>query len=131
MKNLMAVGAVSMVLALSACAKHKCDLSNGSDKETFGEVAPMTHGAFSCFVSNGELVASFGDTTVADVTAKYQAFLEKDGWTNIKTEDKHGTRANGKSYEGKIIKAEKAGKKVGTLIYPLSDKLIETVSTVQ
>jgi hypothetical protein len=131
MKNLMAVGAVSMLLALSACAKHKCDLSSGSDKETFGDVAPMTHGAFSCFVSNGELVASFGDTSVADVTAKYQAYLEKEGWTSIKTEDKHGTRSNGGSYEGKIITAEKSGKKVGTLIYPLSGNLIETVSTVK
>jgi hypothetical protein len=131
MKNLM-VGAVCLVvMALPACAKHKCDLSSGSDKETFGDVAPMTHGAFSCFVSNGELVASFGDTTVADVTSKYQAYLEKNGYTNVKTEDKHGSRSNGKSYEGKIVMAEKSGKKVGTLIYPLTDKLIETVTTVQ
>ena len=120
-----------MVMVVAACSKHKCDLSSGSDKETFGDVAPMTHGAFSCFVSNGELVASFGDTSVADVTAKYQAFLEKDGWTGIKTEDKHGTRSNGNPYEGKIITAEKNGKKVGTLIYPLSGNLIETVSTVK
>ena len=115
----------------AACAKHKCDLSSGSDKETFGDVAPMTHGAFSCFVSNGELVASFGDSSVADVTSKYQAYLEKDGWTSIKTEDKHGTRSNGNSYDGKIITAEKNGKKVATLIYPLSGSLIETSSIVK
>ena len=131
MRALRAVGLVAMVMVAGACAKHKCDLSSGSDKETYGDVAPMTHGAFSCYVSDGTLVASFGDTSVADVTAKYQAFLEKDGWTNIKTEDKHGTRSNGNSYDGKILMAEKNGKKVGTLIYPLSGNLIETVSTVK
>ena len=131
MKNLRVVGWVAMVAVAAACSKHKCDLSSGSDKETFGDVAPMTHGAFSCFVSNGELVASHGDTSVADITAKYQAFLEKDGWTGVKIEDKHGTRANGNSYEGKIITAEKSGKNVSTLIYPLSVNLIETVSTVK
>jgi hypothetical protein len=131
MRALRAAGLFAMVAVVGACAKHKCDLSSGSDKETWGDVAPMTHGAFSCYVSNGELIASFGDTNVADVTSKYQAYLEKEGWTNIKTEDKHGTRSNGNPYEGKIISAEKNGKKVGTLIYPLSGNLIETDSIVK
>lgn len=131
MKSLRVGGLVAMVFVVAACSKHKCDLSSGSDKETFGDVAPMTHGAFSCFVSNGELVASHGDTSVADVTAKYQAFLEKDGWTGVKIDDKHGTRSNGNPYEGKIVTAEKSGKKVTTLVYPLSGNLIETVSTVK
>ena len=131
MKSLRIVGLVAIVSVVAACSKHKCDLSSGSDKETFGEIAPMTHGAFSCFASNGELVASHGDTSVADVTAKYQAFLEKDGWTSVKVEDKHGTRSNGNPYEGKTITAEKSGKKVSTLVYPLSGNLIETVITVK
>lgn len=131
MKMLNVVGGLAMLAMVAGCAKHKCDLSSGSDKETFSEIAPMTHGAFSCFVQNSELVASHGDTSVADVTSKYQAFLEKDGWTNVKIEDKHGTRSNGNTYEGKIISAEKGGKKSSTLIYPLAGSLIETVTTVK
>ena len=90
----------------------------------------MTHGAFSCFVSNDELVASHGSTTVDKVTDKYKAFLEKDGWT-VTVEDKHGSRANGKSYDGKAISAEKGGKKATTLVYPLAGDLIETDTAVK
>jgi hypothetical protein len=121
---------VVVFLGLAACSKHKCDLSSGSDKETFGDVAPMTGGAFSCFVSNGELVASHGDTTVDAITTKYQAFLEKDGW-KVSVEEKTGQRSNGKSYQGKTVTADKGGKKVTTLVYPLTDKLIESVTTVK
>ena len=118
-----------LCLALAGCSKHKCDLSSGSDKETFGDVAPVTKGAFSCFVSNGELVASFGDTTVDAVVTKYKASFEKDGW-KVAVDDYKGTRANGNAFEGKMMTSEKGGKKVKTLVYPLADKLIETSSTV-
>jgi len=121
---------VVLVTGLGACSKHKCDLSSGSDKETFGDVAPMTHGAFSCYVSNGELVASHGSTTVDKVTDKYKAFLEKDGWS-VTVEDKHGERANGNPYDGKVIKAEKGGKKALTIVYPLAGDLIETDTAVK
>ena len=130
MTKLKLFGFAMMMAGAVACSKHKCDLSSGSDKTTFGDVAPMTGGAFSCFVSNGELVASHGDTSVDKVTAKYKAFLEKDGW-KVSIEDTHGKRSNGNSYDGKTITSEKAGKKVSTLVYPLSGDLIETVSTVQ
>lgn len=120
----------ALVMGVGACSKHTCDLSSGSDKTTFGDVAPMTGGAFSCFVSNGELVATHGDTTVDAVVTKYKAFLEKDGW-KLGVEDYKGSRANGKPVEGKTIAAEKGGKKTSTLVYPLSDKLIETVTSTK
>ena len=128
MKMLTFVCASALMIGVGACSKHKCDLSSGSDKQTFGDVAPMTGGAFSCMVSDGELVATFGDTTVDAVVTKYKAFLEKDGW-KVSVEDYKGERANGKPLEGKTVKADKAGKNVSTLVYPLSDKLIETVSS--
>ena len=129
--NKLAFASLLVLVAVApACKKHKCDLSNGSDKETFGDIAPMTHGAFSCFVSNGELVASHGDTTVDKVTDKYKAFLDKDGWS-VSVEDKHGERANGNPYDGKLIKSEKGGKKVTTLVYPLTTTIIETDTAVK
>jgi hypothetical protein len=113
-------------LALQGCAKHECKLESDADKQAFGGVAEMTGGAFSCFVSNGELVASHGDTNVAAVTDKYKAWLEKAGY-KVEVKDHKGQRSNGKAYEGKMLMAEKDGKKVGTLIYELGDKLVETV----
>ena len=127
----LAFASMVLVLAFAAgCSKHKCDLSSGSDKETFGDVAPMTHGAFSCYVSNGDLVASHGDSSVDKVSDKYKAFLEKDGWT-VSVQEKHGQRANGNPYDGKLITSEKGGKKVTTVVYPLTGNLIETVSSVK
>lgn len=124
MKTLIALAA--LVLVVQGCSKHDCKLESDSEKQSFGEIAEMTGGAFSCFVSNGELVASHGDTTVAAVTDKYKAWLEKAGY-KVEVKDHKGERANGKPYEGKMLMAEKDGKKVGTLIYELGDKLIETV----
>lgn len=117
---------LALSLGAAGCSKHECKLESDSDKQAFAEVAEMTGGAFSCFVSNGELVASHGDTTVDAVTDKYKAWLEKNGW-KAEVKEHKGERANGKPYEGKMMTAEKGGKKLATLIYPLGDKLIETV----
>jgi hypothetical protein len=118
---------VALAVVGFGCSKHDCKLESESDKKAFGEVAEMTGGAFSCFVSNSELVASHGDTTVEKVTDKYKAFLESKGYkTELK--DHKGERSNGKSYEGKMLFAEKDGAKIGTLIYPLGENLIETVT---
>ena len=130
MKTLPFLGACAMMVALGACSKHKCDLSSDSDKQSFGEIAAMTGGAFSCMVSNGELIASHGDTTVDAIVAKYKSFLEGQGW-KVTVEDYKGQRANGKPLEGKLVGAEKGGKKAITLVYPLAEKLIETVTTVK
>ena len=130
MKTLTILGACTLIIALGACSKHKCDLSAEADKQAFGEIAAMTGGAFSCFVSNGELIASHGDTTVDAVVTKYQGFLEGQGW-KVSVKDHKGERANGKPYEGKIMAAEKGGKTAATIVYPLSDKLIETVTAVK
>lgn len=130
MKMLSLVGACALVIGVGACSKHKCDLSSGTDKQTFGDIAPMTGGAFSCMVSGGELVATYGDSTVDAVLTKDKGWLEKNGW-KVSVEDYKGERANGKPLEGKMMLSEKGSQKIGTLIYPLSDKLIETVSSVK
>jgi len=123
--------AVALSLTSFGCAKHKCELESETDKKNFGEVAEMTGGAFNCMLSNGELIATHGDDATVDaVTDKYKAFLEGKGWkTEVKPHT--GTRSNGNSYEGKMLLAEKDGTKLGTLVYPLGDKLIETVSVTK
>lgn len=130
MKMLTLLGACALMVGAAACSKHKCDLSSGSDKQTFGEIAPMTGGAFSCMVTDGELIATHGDTTVDAIVTKYKAFLEKDGW-KVAVADYKGERANGKPLEGKTVTADKGSKKINTLVYPLGEKLIETVSSVK
>jgi hypothetical protein len=130
MTKLTFLGACALTIAVGACSKHKCDLSSDADKQAFGDIAAMTGGAFSCMVSNGELIASHGDTTVDAIVTKYKAFLEKEGW-KVSVEDYKGQRANGKPLEGKLIGAEKGGKKSVTLVYPLAEKLIETNTAVK
>ena len=130
MRNLLLL-ALPLVLASLGCSKHKCELESETDKKSFGEVAEMTGGAFNCMLSNGELIATHGDdATVDGVTDKYKAFLEGKGW-KTEVQPHTGTRSNGNSYEGKMLLAEKDGTKLGTLVYPLGDKLIETVSVTK
>jgi hypothetical protein len=117
----------ALALAAAGCSKHDCELASESDKKNFGEVAEMTGGAANCFLSNGELIATHGDTSVDKITDKYKAFLEGKGWkTEVK--DHTGKRSNGNEYKGKLLAAEKGDLKIGTLIYPLGDTLIETVT---
>lgn len=114
-------------LGAVGCSKHDCKLESESDKADFGEVAEMTKGAFSCFPSNGELVASFGEDQKVDAVAtKYKTFLESKSW-KVEVKDHEGKRSNGGSYQGKMILATSGDKKLGVIVYPLSDKIVETV----
>jgi hypothetical protein len=130
MKTVTMLGACVVVAALAGCSKHSCDLSSDADKQSFGEIAAMTGGAHHCMVSNGELVATHGDNTVDAITGKYKTFLEQAGW-KVDVTDHKGERANGKPLEGKLMRAEKGGKVATTLVYPLADTLIETVTAVK
>ena len=60
MNKLTFLSVCTLVIAMGGCGKHKCDLKSDADKQAFGDIAAMTGGAFSCFVSNNELVASHG-----------------------------------------------------------------------
>jgi hypothetical protein len=126
----------SLVVSTSACSKHKCELESDAEKEAFGTLAEMTQGASICLVSNGpegkpEMVATHGDgATVDGVAGKYKTFLEGKQW-QVETKPHSGTRANGKPYEGQVVKATAGGKTAMTLIYPLSEELIETVTIVE
>jgi hypothetical protein len=122
---------LSLLVSALGCGKHDCKLESESDQKAYGEIAEMTKGAFSCFPSNGELVATHADgATVESVTEKYRAFLANKGYS-IQIEDHEGKRGNGESYKGKMLVSEKDGAKVGALIYPLTSELIETSIVVK
>lgn len=124
--KLLFLSSIGASLGLLGCAKHDCKLESESDKADFGEVAEMTKGAFSCFPSNGELVASFGDEKVENVATKYKTFLESKSW-KVDVKEHEGKRGSGESYQGKMILAQSGDKKLGVIVYPLSEKIIETV----
>jgi hypothetical protein len=124
--KLLFVSLICASVGSFGCAKHDCKLDAESDKADFGEVAEMTKGAFSCYPANGELVASFGDEKVENVATKYKTFLESKSW-KVEVREHQGKRSNGESYDGKMILATSGDKKLGVIVYPLSDKLIETV----
>ena len=127
--------------SLAACSEHDCDLDSEEAKRTFGEVAGMTKGANHCFVSDGaafgdlaadgpspkELSASHYDATVDEVASKYESFLKEKGW-EVKVEPHTGKRGNGESYEGKRVLAKKDGRQLGTIVYELTDKIIDTTT---
>jgi hypothetical protein len=114
-------------LTMGGCSKHDCDLSSADDQKTFGDIAEMTKGAHSCDVTNGELHATHYDANVDDVTAKYTKVLESKSY-KVEVSDHDSTRANGKPLHGKLIVAEVSGKKMNTLVYLLTDGIVETVS---
>lgn len=116
--------------ALAGCSKHDCDLSSEADQKAFGEVAEMTKGAHSCMVSNNELIATHPDVSVTEVADKYKAFLESKSW-KVELKDHKGERANGKPLEGKVLLAQNGDKKSTTLVYPLADTIIETVTSTE
>ena len=139
MKKLLLI--LGVTGSLAACSKHDCKLETEEAKRTFGEVAGMTKGANHCFVSSGpifgdlsadgasaqELAASHYDTTVDEVAKKYETFLVKHGW-DVRVEPHKGERANGKPYEGKRVLAKKDGRQLGTIVYELGDRIIDTTT---
>lgn len=117
-------------LTAVGCSKHDCDLSSGSDESKFGEIAEMTGGAHSCSVISAELIAVHPDKSIDEIATKYETFLKSKSWS-VEVKDHKSTRANGKPLEGKLLLAEAGGKKLTTLVYNLSDTLIETVTSVE
>ncbi len=125
--------------SLAACSKHDCKLDSEESKRAFGEVAGMTKGANHCYVSmpsvsdqlrgasTQELAASHYDTTVDEVAKKYEAFLSKNGW-EVRVEPHTGKRANGNPYEGKRVLAQKADRRLGTIVYELGEGIIDTTT---
>lgn len=132
---------LALACSLAACSEHDCKLETEEDKKTFGEIAGMTKGADHCYVSAGsindeleangastkQLAATHYDTNVEDVTKKYEAFLKQKGW-DVVVEKHTGKRGNGEAYEGKRVLAKKDGRQLGTVIYELGDKIIDTVT---
>jgi hypothetical protein len=121
---------LASTLALGACSEHNCSLDTESDRKKFGDLAPATSGANSCFVSNGELVATHPDKSVDEVADAYKRALEAKKY-DVTVEKHEGQRANGKSYEGKRLMLEKGDKQAGVVIYPLTEGIIETVTVVR
>ncbi len=118
---------IVLVLSIVGCAKHKCDLPSAEDKKTFGDIAEMTKGAERCDVTNGELHATHYKANVDNVTAKYKKVLEAKAY-KVEVSDHEGTRSNGKPLTGKLIVAEASGQKMNTLVYLLTDGIVETVT---
>ncbi len=131
MKNIhwLVLTLVGLSFALTGCSGHDCSLDTDGDKEKFGDIAPATAGAHSCFVSNGELVATHPDMSIDKVAEAYKTKLEAAKY-EVKLEEHNGTRSNGKTYEGKRLLLKKDGKKAGVVVYPLSENIVETVTVV-
>jgi hypothetical protein len=136
MKLGLVTAMVGAALVATGCSKHDCDLDSEDKKQKFGTLADMTEGAHSCMVmpspADGamEMIATYGDTTVDSVAGRYKTWLEGQKWT-VEMKPHQGTRANGKPYEGQVIKASSGDKTALTLIYPLGDTLIETVTSAK
>jgi hypothetical protein len=127
--------------SVAACSEHDCKLDSDEAKRAFGEVAGMTKGANHCFVSSGpmfaeldaegassqELAASHYDTTIDEVAKKYEAFLVEHGW-EVRVEPHTGKRGNGESYEGKRVLAKKGDRQLGTIVYELGPRIIDTTT---
>ena len=129
-QNWMLFALLGLTLLLGACSEHNCSLDTESDKKTFGDLAPATSGANSCFVSNGELVATHPDKSVDEVATSYKKALEAKKY-EVKMEAHQGERGNGESYEGKRLLLKKGDKEAGVVIYPLTEGIIETVTMVR
>lgn len=129
MKLLLASVLLVSLAGLGGCAKHDCKLESDAEKSAFGDIAPMTKGAFSCFSRTEdnmgmskphlELAATFGDSSIDKVTDQYKSFLDKNGWTTT-VEPHTGKRGNGKTYEGKMLLAKKGDRQVGAIIYGMN-----------
>ena len=132
---------VALVGSLAACSEHDCSLDNEESKKLFGDIAAMTKGAEHCYVSAGsindaleadgastqQLIATHYKTTVDDVAKRYESFLKEKGW-EVVVEKHEGKRGNGEAYEGKRILAKKDGRQLGTIVYELGDKIIDTAT---
>lgn len=133
--------AAALVLMLVGCAKHKCKLDTDGKKAAFGDVAEMTKGAHSCAVEGTSKLAgvscTIGDASCMptmrtihgnmqhDAVAKqYATFLEAAGWKVVQ-KPYDGKRANGKTFTGTQVRAEKGDRVLLTRVYMLADTLAE------
>jgi hypothetical protein len=138
MKMISLVGfLVGTSMLLGGCSEHDCEFANEDQKAALGEVAGMTKGANSCSASmqsagllgepNLELNATHYEATVDKVTSQYETFLKGKGW-EVEVKDHEGKRANGNPLEGKMVLAKKDGRNLGTIIYELTDGIVETTT---
>jgi hypothetical protein len=67
------------------------------------------------------------NTSVAAVATQYQTFLEAKQW-KVEKKPYNGTRANGKTFEGMELHAEKGDRFMNTTIYQLADTLTEATT---
>lgn len=148
MKTLLLAVTAALCLSSVACSKNKCDLKTDGDKQAFGALADMTHGAFSCDVEGHSAIAGMVDdnlkcevgakdcvgtmyaihpapATVKDVSAAYKAFLEKGGW-KVEEKEVHSQFANGKAITGSQLNASNAGKELTVKVFPFGTDMIET-----
>lgn len=137
-KLLLLLGVVG---SLTACSKHDCKLETEAAERAFGDVAEMTKGANTCFVSAGpmfgdlaaggpppqELAATHYKTTIDEVSKKYETFLTGHDW-EVRVEAHTGKRGNGQPYEGKRVLAKKGDRQLGTIVYELGEGIIDTTT---
>jgi len=148
MKTTLLVAAALLSLTSLACSKNKCDLKSDPEKQFFGPLADMTHGAFSCDVEGQSAIGGFvgdglkctvGDkdcvgvmnaihpapATVKDVSAAYKGYLEKGGW-KVEEKEVHSQFANGKAITGSQLNASNAGKELTVKVFPFGTDMVET-----
>ena len=136
MRRIAAVLVASVLLV--GCSEHDCKLETEEHKKAFGDIAGMTKGANTCFVGMPgigahlamdkpppELSATHYETTVDEVTKKYESFLKEKGW-EVNVQPHTGKRGNGEPYEGKMVLAKKGDRQVGSIIYELTSGIIDT-----
>jgi hypothetical protein len=125
----LVIALVCSSFALSACSEHNCSLNSERDEEKFGELAPVTAGADSCFISEGDLVATHPGMSVEEGAQAYKTKLEAKTYS-VEVEDYSGQRGNGGEFEGKRVIFEK-GEDTGVVrVYPLTDTIVEAVISV-
>lgn len=126
---LLMIVVVCSSFALSACSEHDCSLDTEADEQTFGALAPATAGANSCFVSQGNLVATHPGVSVEEAAETYKTKLEAKEYS-VQLEDYTGERANGKEFEGKRLVLKKGDDAGVVRLYPLTEGIVEAVISV-
>lgn len=152
MKTALAICLAALSFSLVACSKHECDLKTDAEKATFGTLADMTHGAFSCSVEGVRLDAEDGPGMMGDakceigsapaclakmnaihaspakvkeIAASYKAFLEKAQW-KVEEKDVKSKYMSGKEIEGVELRGTSGDKKMMISVFPFGDDMVET-----
>jgi hypothetical protein len=148
MKIGILVTAAVLSISLFGCSKNKCKLDTDGKKQAFGQLADMTHGAFSCDVDGAAAIGGMVDpslkceigakdcigtmnaihaapATVKDVAAAYKTYLEGQQY-KVEQKTIQSKFANGKDIEGIQLDAKNGDKELAVKVFPFGNDMVET-----